>query len=143
MLTRLSQVIAIIGAGFSGTVLAIELLRRPPAAQTRIVLIERNDEMARGIAYAAHEVPYLLNVPAARLSADSTDPLAFVKFAQSRLGSVDGEEFLPRSLYGEYLQHSLAGAEREAGEAVRLERLRAEATDVVPRAGNGFDVAFG
>lgn len=122
--------------------LAIELLRRPPSLPTRIVLIERDPEMCRGVAYAAHEVPYLLNVPAARLSADSLDPRSFVKFAEGRLGKVDPEDFLPRSLYGEYLQHSLATAEAAAADGVSLKRMRAEAVDVAPHPEKGFDIAF-
>ena len=59
--------LAIIGGGFSGTVLAAKLLRRPPSDATDIVLIERGPSVGRGVAYAAREFPYLLNVPAARL----------------------------------------------------------------------------
>ena len=66
--------IAIVGGGFSGTVLAANLLRGPPTAATDIVLIERGGEMGRGVAYAERDYPYLLNVPAVRLSADSADP---------------------------------------------------------------------
>ena len=74
--------LVIVGAGFSGTVLAANLLRRPPSAATDIVLIERGSTLGRGVAYADREFPYLLNVPAARLSADSQDPLQFLRFAQ-------------------------------------------------------------
>jgi uncharacterized NAD(P)/FAD-binding protein YdhS len=77
--------IAIVGAGFSGTVLAANLLRRPLSNATDVVLIERGPAMGRGVAYADREFPYLLNVPAARLSADSRDPLQFLRFAQRRL----------------------------------------------------------
>ena len=92
--------IAIVGGGFCGTVLAANLLRSPPAAATDIVLIERGGEMGRGVAYAERDFPYLLNVPAARLSADSGDPLQFLRFAQRHLPHADGEDFLPRALYG-------------------------------------------
>src|SRR5665213_2862205 len=77
--------IVIVGAGFSGTVLAANLLRRPPSGATDIVLIERGAEMGRGVAYAAREFPYLLNVPAGRLSADSHEPEQFLRYAQRRL----------------------------------------------------------
>src|SRR5450631_3103266 len=87
--------IIIVGAGFSGTVLAANLLRRPPSAPTDVVLIERGAEMGRGAAYATREYPYLLNVPAARLSADSRDPLQFLRFAQHDAPNTDGEDFLP------------------------------------------------
>jgi uncharacterized NAD(P)/FAD-binding protein YdhS len=124
--------IAIVGAGFCGTVLAANLLRRPPSNATDIVLIERGSAMGRGLAYADREFPYLLNVPAARLSADSADPLQFLRFAQRREPDADGEAFLPRSLYGEYLQEALLQAERAAPAHVRLLRVFGEVRRIVP-----------
>jgi uncharacterized NAD(P)/FAD-binding protein YdhS len=120
----------IVGGGFSGTVLAANLLRRPPAGGADVVLIERSTVMGRGVAYAAHEFPYLLNVPAARSSADSRDPLQFLRFAQDKLANVDGEDFLPRALYGDYLQDLLLRAEREALPHVRLIRVFGEVTGI-------------
>jgi uncharacterized NAD(P)/FAD-binding protein YdhS len=120
----------IVGAGFSGTVLAANLLRQSPPAGADVVLIERSDAMGRGVAYAAHEFPYLLNVPAGRSSADSRDPLQFLHFAQARIPNVDGEDFLPRALYGDYLQDLLLKAEREAPPQVRLIRVFGEVTSI-------------
>jgi uncharacterized NAD(P)/FAD-binding protein YdhS len=120
----------IVGGGFSGTVLAANLLRRPPTGGADVVLIERSTVMGRGVAYAAHEFPYLLNVPAARSSADSRDPLQFLRFAQDKLANVDGEDFLPRALYGDYLQDLLLRAEREAPPHVRLIRVFGEVTGI-------------
>src|SRR5580704_1015122 len=124
--------IAIVGAGFCGTVLAANLLRRPPSNAADIVLIERDPVMGRGVAYAEREFPYLLNVPAARLSADSADPLQFLRFAQRREPDADGEAFLPRALYGEYLQEVLLQAERSAPAHVRLLRVFGEVRRIVP-----------
>jgi uncharacterized NAD(P)/FAD-binding protein YdhS len=45
--------IVIVGAGFCGTILAANLLRRPPPRPTDIALIERGPAMGRGVAYAA------------------------------------------------------------------------------------------
>ncbi len=120
----------IVGAGFSGTVLAANLLRQLPPAGADIVLIERSDAVGRGVAYAAHEFPYLLNVPAARSSADSRDPLQFLHFAQARQSNVDGEDFLPRALYGDYLQDLLLKAEGAAPTQVRLMRVFGEVTGI-------------
>ena len=125
--------IAIVGAGFCGTVLAANLLRRPPAAATDIVLIERGAAMGRGVAYAAREYPYLLNVPAARLSADSRDPLQFLHFAQRHAPDTDGEDFLPRALYGDYLEEVLSQAERAAPAHTRLKRIFGEVRRITPR----------
>jgi uncharacterized NAD(P)/FAD-binding protein YdhS len=118
----------IVGAGFSGTVLAANLLRQLAPAAADIVLIERSDAVGRGVAYAAHEFPYLLNVPAARSSADSREPLQFLRFAQARMPAVDGEDFLPRALYGDYLQDLLRKAEAAAPPQVRLIRVFGEVT---------------
>jgi uncharacterized NAD(P)/FAD-binding protein YdhS len=125
------KTLLIVGAGFSGTVLAANLLRRPPAEGADIVLIERNGAMGRGVAYAENDFAYLLNVPAARLSADSRDPLQFLRYAQARLPSVHGEDFLPRALYGDYLQKILCGAEREAPANVRLVRVFGEVSGIL------------
>jgi uncharacterized NAD(P)/FAD-binding protein YdhS len=121
----------IVGAGFSGTVLAANLLRHPPSEGADIVLVERSGAMGRGVAYAAHEFPYLLNVPAARSSAVSREPLQFLHFAQARVPNADGEDFLPRALYGEYLQELLFSAERDAPPNVRLRRVHGEATGIL------------
>lgn len=129
------QTLVIIGAGFCGTVLAAKLLRRPPAETTDVVLIERGTAMGRGVAYAVHEFPYLLNVPAARLSADSQDPSQFLRFAQRRLPEADGEDFLPRALYGDYLEEVLLLAERAAPAHVRLVRVFGEVLRVTRREG--------
>jgi uncharacterized NAD(P)/FAD-binding protein YdhS len=134
------KTLVIVGAGFSGTVLAANLLRRPPAGGADIVLIERGNVMGRGVAYAAHEFPFLLNVPAGRSSADSRDPLQFLRFAQGRLPSADREDFLPRALYGDYLQDLLLRAEREAPPHVRLIRVFGEVTGIA-RSGDGAALA--
>jgi uncharacterized NAD(P)/FAD-binding protein YdhS len=132
--------LVIVGAGFSGTVLAANLLRRPPHEATDIVLIERGPTMGRGVAYATRDFPYLLNVPAARLSADSRDPLQFLRFAQRRLPAADGEDFLPRALYGDYLQEVLLQAEASAPSSTRLLRVFGEVRNVARR-GTGKPLA--
>jgi uncharacterized NAD(P)/FAD-binding protein YdhS len=134
------KTLVIVGAGFSGTVLAANLLRRLPAEGADIVLIERNGAMGRGVAYAERDFPYLLNVPAARLSANSRDPLQFLRYAQARWPNVNGEDFLPRAVYGDYLQEILCSAEREAPANVRLLRVFGEVSSIL-RMGSGPPLA--
>jgi uncharacterized NAD(P)/FAD-binding protein YdhS len=117
--------IVIIGAGFCGSLLASELLASSPAQPLELRLIDRVG-FARGAAYARREYPYLLNVPAARMSADERDGGAFLRFARERLPRARGEDFLPRELYGEYLQDRLVRAERQASPAISFERRRGE-----------------
>jgi uncharacterized NAD(P)/FAD-binding protein YdhS len=130
------QTIVIVGAGFCGSVLASNLLRRPPADDTDIVLIERGTAIARGVAYASHDVPYILNVPAGRLSVDPQDPLEFLRFVRQSHPDADAEDFMPRALYGEYLQDTLDRAERSAPAGVRLRRQFGEVTRISRASGD-------
>jgi uncharacterized NAD(P)/FAD-binding protein YdhS len=136
------QTIVIVGAGFCGSVLAAALLRRPPAVGTDVVLIERGPAIARGVAYAAHDVPYVLNVPAGRLSVDSQDPLQFLRFARQSHPDADAEDFMPRALYGDYLIEVLDRAERGAPAHVSLTRVFGEVTGVAPGAGDSLLVSI-
>src|ERR1700723_1746379 len=141
--STMHNTLVIVGGGFCGTVLAVNLLRRPRTVATDIVLVERGAAMGRGVAYAAREFPYLLNVPAARVSADSQDPLQFLRFAQRHIPEADGEDFLPRELYGDYLQDLLLQAERAAPAGIRLGRLFDEGWPVTRRGeGKPFAVEF-
>ena len=119
------RTIVVVGGGFSGTVLAARLLGQPPAGPTRIVLIERGGQPGRGVAYAAREHPYLLNVPVGRMSASPEDPEEFLRHVRRRLPRCESTEFVPRELYGEYLQDLLRVARMLAPQRVRLDVIKA------------------
>lgn len=127
----MSRTIVIVGAGFCGTVLAVKLLRRPPAEPTDIILIDRGTSHGRGLAYAAHDVPYLLNVPAGRLSMDAQDPGEFLRYVRQFHPDADAEDFLPRAMYGDYLQEALDRASQQAPSHVKFSTLFGEVTNVV------------
>lgn len=126
----LLRTIVVVGGAFSGTVVAANLLRRPPPGATRLVLIERGPVVARGVAYAQRHFPFLLNVPASRMSASSAEPLQFLDFVRRRLPKATGEDFLPRSLYGEYLEELLMAAQLEAPRNIRLDVVQGEVVNV-------------
>jgi uncharacterized NAD(P)/FAD-binding protein YdhS len=130
------RTIVIVGAGFCGTALATQLLRTSQRAPLRIVLIERR-QFARGAAYGRTGFPHLLNVPAGRMSANPLDALEFVAYARRRAGNAQPEDFLPRELYGEYLEASLAAAEIAAASQAQLERIHDQviAIERPPRSG--------
>ena len=120
-----ARTIVIVGAGFSGTAVAIHLLRLPHSNPLRIVLVDRA-QMARGVAYARREGSYLLNVPAGRMSASSVDPLEFLAYAQRMLPHATAGDFLPRELYGQYLEALLLSAAQASPPHVTLQRLHGE-----------------
>jgi len=94
------------------------------------MLLERTGNFARGVAYAEREHPYLLNVPASRMSASSAEPLQFLKYAQRREPRTSADDFLPRALYGDYLEEFLAAAELAAPHGVRVEKLHGEVSAI-------------
>jgi uncharacterized NAD(P)/FAD-binding protein YdhS len=87
------------------------------------VLVDRAERMARGVAYAPSQYPYLLNVPAGRMSLNPSDPLEFAKFARKTYPAATEDDFLPRFLFGEYLESALVNAESSSPPHVRLHRL--------------------
>jgi uncharacterized NAD(P)/FAD-binding protein YdhS len=120
-----------VGAGFSGTALAARLLRSL-LAPTRLILFERSPTAGTGVAYASHPYPYLLNVPAGRMSAVSEDPDHLIDYARQRLPEIHAESYLTRAFYGEYLQHYLAQSEAAAPPHLQLERVACEVTALHP-----------
>ena len=132
------RTIVIVGAGFSGTSVAMQLLRLGRES-LKVVLLD-TAPVARGVAYAKRPYPYLLNVPAGRMSAGE-DASGFLRFARTQVPHASAADFLPRELYGEYLEAELLAAERSAAAPVQLERVRGLAIGVEKaQRGTGFFV---
>lgn len=111
--------VTIIGGGASGVLLAAHLLR-DPKTDIRVTLIERRGEFGQGLAYSASQRDHKVNVPARGMSAFADDPDHFWRWLQTRgYPAARGSwVFVPRRLYGVYLEHVLT----EAGQS-RLGRL--------------------
>jgi uncharacterized NAD(P)/FAD-binding protein YdhS len=134
--------IAVIGAGLAGTLVTVQLLRYA-ARPLRIVLIERSGDFGPGIAYKTRDPQHRLNVPAARMSAFPEAPLHLLTWASKRLGRrVDGAEFLPRGLYGDYLRALLMEEQARLASPGSVELIATEAERVV-RVGEGALVELG
>jgi len=119
-------VIAVIGAGASGTLAAIYLLRAVAGQQLplRIALIDRHGRHGLGQAYSTTHPAHLLNAPASTMSALTADPGHLTRWA-ARSG-IEHDGFLPRSAYGRYLSDLLAQAERAARPAARVSHITSE-----------------
>lgn len=91
--------VAIIGAGFSGTLQTIGLLR---AGVKRISLIERRTAFGRGVAYSTSNPAHLLNVRTSKMSALDDDPDHFRRWLTERAGSAP-HGFASRRDFGDYL----------------------------------------
>ena len=108
--------VAIVGAGFSGSLLAINILRH---AGPHATLIERRAVFGRGTAYSAPHPSHLLNVRAGNMSALSDRPQHFAEWCTAR-GLGGGGDFAQRKMYGEYLGELLERSSARAGERLDL-----------------------
>lgn len=120
------KTLVIIGAGFSGAVTAVHFLQVCKPG-TRVVLLNRSGEMARGLAYGTNSSRHLLNVPAGNMTALIDQPDHFLRFCETRLPGTSSGSFVPRKLYGEYLSGLLAEAEHHCRDGVSFERITTEA----------------
>ncbi len=107
--------VVIVGAGFCGTAVAVHLLRQlPPSA--RLVLVEQDARLARGVAYGTRCLSHRLNVPAGRLGLEPGHESGFIEWLQQHHEGWRAADFVPRALMGDYLAHCLQQA-REAAAA--------------------------
>jgi uncharacterized NAD(P)/FAD-binding protein YdhS len=137
--------VAIVGAGFSGAMVAAQLLRaaaRAPAGArpVHVALVAGATRVGRGTAYSTACDAHLLNVSAGRMSALPDEPEHFLRWARAQDASIETGTFVPRALYGAYIEHALLEAETEARErrpgCAVLERYASQATAIDP-AGDG------
>ena len=118
--------VAIIGAGASGTIQALHLLRE---GVERVTMVEREREPGRGTAYGTRRPEHLLNVTARRMFIWPEDPDHFARWWGERYGG-DPEDYAPRMLFGDYLTEQM----EQVGD--RLDIVEGDAVDVV-RDGQG------
>ena len=133
--------VAIVGAGFSGSLVAAHLLKtanRP----LLIKLIDRSYDIGKGVAYSTNITCHLLNVSVGKMSAFPDDPghlLRWLQYNRSELADflpddLNASSFIPRQVYGLYIQSILEEAEATASSNIRLERVIDEVVAVEPQA---------
>lgn len=114
--------IAVVGAGFTGTMFAVQLLRmieRP----VEIILFDRRGTFGRGLAYSARNPQHLLNVRVSNMSAFDDDPQHFVRWLwqnDALYGAApsippSGHAFVSRATYGAYIEDVFRSAVETAG----------------------------
>ncbi len=133
--------IGIIGAGFSGTALAANL-HRFSSAPIEIFLFEKRGYFGTGEAYSTPYPFHLLNVLARDMSVFEDDASHFVNWlkanqnVQAYLNHAPPEEqFVPRLLYGCYLQDLLNTIQADRSGKTTLTMVPTEVIDVVPEEG--------
>lgn len=90
--------VAIVGGGFSGTMVAANLAR----LGIRSILIEANGQAGQGAAYSTNEPAHLLNIRAHNMGAWADDPEHF-----AATEDLEPDAFAERLHYGRYLRSIL------------------------------------
>ncbi len=116
--------VAVVGAGFSGLLTAVHVLRLSPEA--KVVLIERSGVFGPGTAYATSNPDHVLNVRLTNMSAFPDEPHHLAEWLTEQSGWSATSQFITRGLYGRYLRSILDGA-RACG---RLSQVAAAVTDI-------------
>ena len=122
--------ITIIGAGLSGTLLAVNLLRQKCREKIKINLVDRNSENDLGPAYSTSE-DYLLNVPVEIMGAFSDQPEHFLNWVNEKNVRAKNGDYLPRKLYRQYIRAMLQKTWDEKDENKIFERIRGEAINII------------
>jgi len=131
--------VVIIGGGFSGTLVAVNLARaaRDPLD---VALVTAEAIPGQGVAYGTRRPEHLLNVVARNMSAFPDLPDHFVRWLRTR-GDFDQvpdaelrERFVPRRVYGDYLRSLLTQYLEPPGRPAHLsfELVEGTAVDIEP-----------
>lgn len=118
--------VAVIGGGLAGLAAARELT----AAGWVVRWFDRNGWWGVGTAYRTPRTEHRMNVPAARIGLPTNDPGHFVEWAQRNGHAVQPTDFVPRSIFGDYL--SAMAAELPT---VRVERIAVEIVRITAESG--------
>lgn len=102
--------IAIIGGGAAGATVLSELIGRRTAQPLHLDWYTGPGTPGHGVAYATRSEHHLLNVRAASMGMFAHRPGGFLEYARRGDPAIAATDFLPRRLYGDYLEEETAHA---------------------------------
>jgi uncharacterized NAD(P)/FAD-binding protein YdhS len=120
--------VAVLGAGFSATATIINLLEHLPPEKS-VAVASADSSFGLGTAYSTTDDGHRLNVSAARMSLYADRPDHLVEWLDREGHPYGPEDFVPRKLYGKYIQDSLSKSLQQQDNRARVTFLGAEAID--------------
>jgi uncharacterized NAD(P)/FAD-binding protein YdhS len=122
--------VAVIGAGFSGLLTTLNILRMSP--DVSVQLIERRGVFGLGPAYATGNPKHLLNVRLSNMSAFPDRPHHLADWMAVQPAWFARDDFITRGDYGRYLAHLLDQALRPDRDGERLSLIRGAVSAIRP-----------
>jgi uncharacterized NAD(P)/FAD-binding protein YdhS len=138
----MTPTILIVGGGFSGVAVTHALARLSWPEGVHVVLADRSGSFGRGAAYSTDHPAHLLNVPAGRMGALADDEGHFLAWLRREDPRATGDAFVPRSRYGDYLEHVLESARAQNGAGVRVETRGEQVVALEPLSDGGMRARF-
>lgn len=147
--SRPAPVVLIIGGGYSGAALAIRLLERRQE-HLRIVVAEPRSALGSGQAYSSTDNAQRMNGPAGNFSIHPDEQTHLADWVERNAGRhdivipPDGADglFIPRGVFGHYVQGELQKSLRKSEETVSLEHWQSQVIRLDRRAGGGMAAEF-
>jgi uncharacterized NAD(P)/FAD-binding protein YdhS len=131
--------VAIIGGGAAAAFVITELLEHGVGMPAELHWYSGRRGGSRGVAYGTPVDEHLLNVRATAMGLNSPEPTEFLDFARRQLPDARGGDFLPRRLYGDYLEARVSRAfEGASFRGIRASRLRTEIDAITPSPDGGY-----
>lgn len=131
-ITKNKQV-AIVGFGLSGLLSFFNLVKNFSATdkKLKVVIFEKSHLSPKGIAYGTKNPNHLLNVPAIRMGVVSESRDDFFKWLCLKGYKYQETDFVPRQIFGIYLEEILAQALKIAEEKnIQIEFRRKEISEI-------------
>jgi uncharacterized NAD(P)/FAD-binding protein YdhS len=146
--SRAGRRIVIIGGGFSGATVALNLLHKLPADAAEITVVEPRPLLGAGLAYSAPDPNHRVNVSAARLVILLEEPGKFDAWLRTSgvldhdpdAMLADGRLYPKRQTFGAYLDAQLRQKAAEPGVA-KLTHIQAKALRVA-RHHDGYEITL-
>ncbi len=98
----MTNTVAIIGGGVSGTLTVLQCIKQSQKPLS-IIWFDAQNKFCRGFAYSSSNEEHLLNVRAENMSAFAEEPDHFVNWLLQHYPAYHSKSFVPRKLYGDYV----------------------------------------
>lgn len=133
----MTQTIAIIGGGISGTLTVLQCLKQCHHSLA-ILWFDSKNQFCKGLAYSTTDENHLLNVRANNMSVFRDEPDHFVNWLGVHHSSYSSKDFVPRKIYGLYVQHTFESLQL-TNPTVRIQTIAQEVTGVL-QTKYGFEI---